>query len=740
MNISRYFLMVSILCIGTLNAQTSDEGTSAGIEEVVVTAQKREGTLQETPIAITAVTSDEINYKNVNTIMDIGNIAPNAVFVRTPSNNTAATIAIRGGVQTNPAITWEPAVGVYLDGVYMGKTQGAIFDAIDLERVEVLRGPQGTLYGRNTLAGAINMISAKPTETSTKAKLSMGNYGLTQLQFVSNIVLDDNWSFKIVASDKNRDGYVNVSASPFTPAGGVVGSQPNQVTELDTLDSQATRFSVIYDAEAFSVNVTADKNEQNNTPQMAQLGYVIPGWSDVFQVGNIGNGLYLWPLERIATRDGKKTDISIDAPVHERSTIEGLSVTVDIPTRLGNLKIIQASREMVWADRLDLDGSPFPVAETARDTDYDSDTIELQLTGTTDGGVNYVLGYYKIDEYAFTDNPQSFFGGGNLFGPNDYVGYTDATAIFGQLDFPLTEKLTFTLGGRKTQEDKSGVRRTQLTAQGFPLPLIVATGSDSFDDFSQTVVLDYELNDSTNVYLKVADGFKAGGFNSEFNVYSQGTDWSPYSPEKIESVELGMKGLFADNRLLLNLAYFDNEHKDMQTPYFTADGAASSLVINTQAEMSGLDVEMKALITDNTSLTVNYGYLDGEMEPAPTADGGIASNLMYAPDDTLYVSLEHDFGNYRLILDHHRIGAHHIFPYQSVDLRSRLTDVDERSTTDMRLVFDNDEKFNVVFWIKNMNDKEYIVNNINFGASFGHLTVDYFNPPRTVGFDLTYNF
>ena len=139
MNISRYFLMVSILCIGTLNAQTSDEGTSAGIEEVVVTAQKRESTLQETPIAITAVTSDEINYKNVNTIMDIGNIAPNAVFVRTPSNNTAATIAIRGGTQTNPAITWEPAVGVYLDGVYMGKTQGAIFDAIDLERVEVLR-------------------------------------------------------------------------------------------------------------------------------------------------------------------------------------------------------------------------------------------------------------------------------------------------------------------------------------------------------------------------------------------------------------------------------------------------------------------------------------------------------------------------------------------------------------------------------------------------------------------------
>ena len=181
MNISRYFLMVSILCIGTLNAQTSDEGTSAGIEEVVVTAQKREGTLQETPIAITAVTSDEINYKNVNTIMDIGNIAPNAVFVRTPSNNTAATIAIRGGVQTNPAITWEPAVGVYLDGVYMGKTQGAIFDAIDLERVEVLRGPQGTLYGRNTLAGAINMISAKPTETSTKAKLS-----LKQIEVVLN--------------------------------------------------------------------------------------------------------------------------------------------------------------------------------------------------------------------------------------------------------------------------------------------------------------------------------------------------------------------------------------------------------------------------------------------------------------------------------------------------------------------------------------------------------------------------
>ena len=133
---------------------------SSMLEEVVVTAQKKEETLQDAPIAITALTASTIEDLDIANVVDLAGMAPNVHIINTPSNNTAATIAIRGGSTTNPAITWEPTVGMYLDGVYLGKGQGSIFDVVDLERVEILRGPQGTLYGRNTLGGAINLINS----------------------------------------------------------------------------------------------------------------------------------------------------------------------------------------------------------------------------------------------------------------------------------------------------------------------------------------------------------------------------------------------------------------------------------------------------------------------------------------------------------------------------------------------------------------------------------------------------
>ena len=155
---------------------------------------------------------------------------------KTPSNNTAATIAIRGAVTINPAATWEPTVGLYLDGVYLGKGQGSIFDVVDLERVEVLRGPQGTLYGRNTVGGAVNLISKKPTESGTSFKTTLGTYNLKQHQLV-NLKISNKVFAKLVLNSKERDGYVKNSAGPDASSG-VIGSQPIQVGKLDTVDSR----------------------------------------------------------------------------------------------------------------------------------------------------------------------------------------------------------------------------------------------------------------------------------------------------------------------------------------------------------------------------------------------------------------------------------------------------------------------------------------------------------------------
>ena len=184
----------------SMTDQSMEVRSAGGIEEVVVTAQKREQSLQDTPIALTAITASTIDDLDIKNVVDMAGISPNVMLVETPSNNTAATIAMRGGVTINPAITWEPTVGVYLDGVYLGKTQGAIFDVVDLERVEILRGPQGTLYGRNTLGGAINLITQRPNGSGVETKLTLGNYGLTQAQFTTDFEIADGTYGKLVVN------------------------------------------------------------------------------------------------------------------------------------------------------------------------------------------------------------------------------------------------------------------------------------------------------------------------------------------------------------------------------------------------------------------------------------------------------------------------------------------------------------------------------------------------------------
>ena len=153
----------NLLAIPLVLAFSISVAADMTLEEVVVTAQKTESSLQDTPIAITAITEGTIRDLNIKNVVDLQGIAPNVMLLPAPANNTGASLAIRGGVAMNPAITWEPSVGTYVDGIYMGKTQGGILDLVDLERVEVLRGPHGTLYGRNTLAGAVNFVSKKPS-------------------------------------------------------------------------------------------------------------------------------------------------------------------------------------------------------------------------------------------------------------------------------------------------------------------------------------------------------------------------------------------------------------------------------------------------------------------------------------------------------------------------------------------------------------------------------------------------
>ena len=708
-----------------INAQSFGE-----LEEVVVTAQKKEENLQDTPIAITAITESTIDDLDLANVVDLAGMAPNVHIINTPSNNTAATIAMRGGVTINPAITWEPTVGMYLDGVYLGKGQGSIFDVVDLERVEILRGPQGTLYGRNTLGGAINLISKKPSGAGTSSKFTVGNYGLKQAQLIGDYSLGENVFTKLVLNKKKRGGYVNVEGSPYQAAQGVV---PNTVTnhlELDSVDSKGMKFSVLFEGDVSSLNLTIDRTEQNNVPPFAQLTNTIPNWSTAFGVGAspATGGLKLWPIE-LFSNEKRQSVAHIDATTLETSKVSGQSLTYTHDIGLGQIKAIWSKRKVDWDDILDLDGGPFPIARTERHTKYDSETLELQLSGSTDS-IEYVVGYYSLKDNAFTYNPQSFFGGGQAFGQN-YSGNGDSTAIFGQFTWAIAEDWDLTVGGRSTEEDKTGFKQF--------VGVISASGKGSFDDTTSTFVISHDYSENTNLYFKVAEGFKAGGFNeSAANPFEAAT---PYAPETISSTELGLKGRYFDNRMTLNVAYFDNEHEDMQISYFTADQAAASEVINNSADISGLEIETVTLINDSTKLMVNLSTLDSEFTGNKRAgDGLLLEQLPYTPETTIYVSLEKDFGKYRMRLDHSRIGEHPTFPYNSKDPRAALTNLDSRGTTDFRILTEPTEDLQLNFWIKNLLDDHHRMSSIPFGPAFGQLTLSYFNAPRTIGMDLHYKF
>jgi len=703
---------------------------SSMLEEVVVTAQKKEETLQDAPIAITALTASTIDDLDIANVVDLAGMAPNVHIINTPSNNTAATIAIRGGSTTNPAITWEPTVGMYLDGVYLGKGQGSIFDVVDLERVEILRGPQGTLYGRNTLGGAINLISKKPSGEGMSTKLTLGNYGVRQAQFISDFGLGENNYAKLVVNKKNRAGYVRMYDSPYQAFQGVVPNTVSSNDKLDAIDSTGYKFTYFYEGEKTTVTFTTDKTDQKNVPPFAQLTYAIPNWSAAFGVGAsaLAGGLKIAPIELFqnATRQSQAHN---DTLTSEKSEVKGTSLTIASDIGLGTLKAIWSKRETSWFDRLDLDGGPFNIAETSRDTDYEADTFELQLSGSTDN-MDYVIGYYMLEDDAYTSNPQSYFMGGSAIVQN-YSGAGESEAIFGQFSYRFADDWTLTLGARSTEEDKTGFKEY--------VGIISASGKGSFDDTTSTFILEHDFSENTNVYLKVAEGFKAGGFNAESsNPFAAST---PYAPETIESKELGLKGRYLDNRMMLNVAYFDNAHEDMQISYFNADAAAASEVINNSASISGLEIESMTMLNDSTVLTLNFSTLDSEFTGNKTAqDGFLLENIPYSPEKTLYASLEKDFGSFRVRLDHTRVDEHPSFPYNSKDFRAELTNIDSNAKTDLLVLTEPMENLQLNLWVRNLTNEYHQSSAISFGPGFGYLTVGYFDAPRTFGMDLHYSF
>ncbi|MCB2089466.1 MAG: TonB-dependent receptor [Sphingomonadaceae bacterium] len=770
--LSLYSLAVAIATPAFAQSEAPPQSDESGLGVIVVTAQKREENIQDVPIAISAVGEQYLESRGVTSLDALSTVAPNVKIERAPSSKTISQIAIRGSVTINPAITWEPAVGLYVDGVYISKAQGSLFDIADLERVEILRGPQGTLYGRNSLAGAVNLITRKPSgEAGGRAEITYGSYDYVRARASLDLPAVGPIAAKVSGQITKRDGLVKTIPNPF-PAAFLAG--PNSVSDIDTIDSKAFMVQLRGDFGNLTVDYTYDYNKITQRPPFAQLLRVNQNGDlrDIFDPGSpsYAFGGAFFPIDLYANPE-RQTTASIDGAIYERSRAYGHALTLTLDLGAAELKSITAYRNMNWADGLDLDGSPLPVAFTQRISDYDAFSQELQLTGAAmDDRLKYVLGAFYFDEKAETLGPQSFFGGGADY-QSDYGSNTKAWALYAQVDFDLTDALMLTLGGRYTHERKDIRRFLRINfdaANGITSPLVVAdipyggVPDAKYNNFSPAATLSYKITPDVNVYARFARGFKSGGFNGETNEFGAPTAacptgafelCDPYRPEKVDSYEVGLKSVMMDGALVLNLAAFHDKHKDIQLSIFRATGAAASVIRNAaSARIQGLEVESVFRPVEGLTLNGSLAFLDAKYNRY--IDGGVdvADNRAFPHTPKFSATLGFDWqvtqgswGKLNLYGDLNHVSKYFTFPYPLTvptpsDQNAYNTQSPGRTIINLRLAVSEIElggaTLELAGFVRNLTKERDPSNFIDFGPGFGGLTLGYFPDPRTWGVTL----
>ena len=724
-------------------APAADEGS---LQEVVVTAQKRTERLQDVPVAVSAIGAEQLSSRGIQNVRDLSGLAPNVHVLPAAVSNTGFQISIRGAVQQNPALFWDPTVGLYFDGVYVGKSTGNVFDVVDLERVEVLRGPQGTLYGRNTLAGAVNLITRQPSgEFGGNLQVDLGNYNLRTAKASLDLPRFGIASVSIAARKQQRDG--TTRTTPGSPVSG-----------LDSRDSTGARLAVNLDfTDAFRAAYRFDYSDIDQTPLHSYLSRANPA--------------VLPFLQPFVTHERQET-VSIDAPAFERSEVQGHALTLTWDVNDANtLKSISAYRKLEWSDSADFDGSPLPVAHLSRVSDYDAYSQELQLVGATER-FSYVGGLYYFKDDSFTSNPQSFFFGAVNY-DSRYGSGTKAWAAYGQADYKVTDALTLTAGLRYTHEKKEIERQLAFQARpampGFATLIRPGTTADeTFTDTTPVFIVAYKFTDAVNAYAKYAEGFKSGGFNGEYGdpdpspagvAFNEQETRTPFQPEKVKSYELGLKISFAGGRAIVNAAAFQNDTDDLQLSVFRNVGGFSSVIRNAgQATTRGFELEAMWAPSDALRLQASYGYLDPEYDEFLDAGVNEADNraFIHAPENSFNLLADvrlarTAWGDLRGTLDYSWTDDYYTYPYQLASSGPRFnpalavagdTRIESYGVLNARLALSDialgDTQAEVALWSRNLTDEEHIINNIDFGPAFGSLRPAYYLEPRTYGLEVRF--
>lgn len=739
------------------HAQADQDTAASSIESVVVTARRREESLQDVPVAISALTADQLQTQNVRTLEDMTAFAPNIKVNAGRATSSTINAYIRGVGQNDPLWGFEPGVGIYIDDVYIARPQGALLDVYDVERIEVLRGPQGTLYGKNTIAGAIKYVTRDIADEQPELNVSAtgGSYSQREIKVGGSMpVVDEHIFLGAAVAYLRRDGYGEVvdDGRPrlFNRAG-------QDVSDKDVLAARANATFVWGDSSR--LRILADTVQDNSNAAGGQ------------RLVNLTTGGITYP--KLGDRYDQRTDMPVD---RDRFINKGIAATyTQSLTESLDLKLVGAYREGDGRQFIDFDELNANLFQVPAQYSDDQTSGEAQLTYTSDL-VKGVAGIYYFTGTADGAFDASLGGFGQTSLTKGSVD-TDSLAVYFDTTWPLNDWINLNVGARWNEDDKeatvfvaqyTGVLAPNATLfdpnnlpAGFTLRSVQSdyTNDRSFSNVSPRLGMDFSLNDDLMLYFSYAEGFKSGGFDMRGNAAINPATREGYDAETADNFEAGMKSTWFDDTLQLNLTVFYTPYKDVQitTQQFQLVNGVptnATAVLNAGKQLNqGAELETMWRPLSALTVVLNVGYLDAEFKDfligctPPQAgcrfDASGFNEPINSPDWTTFLG-----ATYRWELGTGDLTAHAGYQYRSAtkvaNTTASITDQDAYDLLDLGVAYTTaDENWRFAVEGKNILDEEYRVAGYDFGAvgaTGGFSQIGFYGPPRTVSVTATYRY
>ena len=710
------------------NAVPQEGATS--LDDVVVTARRRDEALKDVPIAVSALSAERLESTGASDITALQQQTPNATVQIARGSNSTLISFIRGVGQQDPLWGFEPGVGLYVDDVYVARPQGAVLDIFDVSRIEVLRGPQGTLYGRNTIGGAIKYVT-KPlgSEPELTARAQFGSYNEQNYLVSGTLPLSSTFSVGGAYASYDRDGF---------------GTNLTTGQEHYNKDVDAYRVSAEWNPiDQFSLRIAYDRVDDHSAPRHGHRE--VPSTT----------GGFLPLANKYDTQSGLRGLQEVDT--------SGLSVTGEYRVNdMLTLKSITAYRMGYTDTVIDFDGTPLPSLDVPAIYGDHQFTQEFQATLTGDrwSGVAGVFYLDSSSKGAFDTIAGNL---GLAIGAAGYVK-TLSYSAYADFSYDFSDRLHASIGGRYTSDDKDGFVFRAFYLGATPTGLTRGTAraifatrtnyraSDTFEKFTPRASVSYDFTREMTGYASVSEGFKSGGWDMRGDAALVPSTVNGYQPETVTTYEIGLKGRAMDNRLSYSSAVFYSDYKDQQittqqVATLPAVGVASVVDNAGASTIYGAEFEASAFLSDHFTANASVGYLHNEFDQFITRISGSPVDIsstkepQNSPDWSGFLGLTYSNtvagGELRITPSISYRSDYHLF-----DAPDPVLDQKAYTLVDMAASWtDSSGHYQVSVSGKNLTDERYKVGGYNFaGATFNNSIDAFYGPPRTWQVGLTYRY